>query len=92
MKKRCTAEQIVTMLHDADAKVAGGSTVEQVCRELRISEATYYSWRKKSGRAKVYELNCMIHTDRFNWWGCFRTRFCRATSWDLSLWGYRHAY
>jgi putative transposase len=56
MKKRYTAEQIVAMLRQADATVAGGSTVDQVCRELGISEATYYTWRKKYGRMKVAEL------------------------------------
>jgi putative transposase len=42
MKKRYTAEQIVGMLREADAKVTGGHTVEQVCRDLEISEVTLY--------------------------------------------------
>jgi len=47
MKKRYTAEQMVAMLREEDVKVAGGGTVEQVYRELGISDATYYTWRKK---------------------------------------------
>jgi len=56
MKKRYTSEQIVKMLRDADAAIAAGGTVEQVCRNLGISDATYYTWRKKYGRMKVNEL------------------------------------
>jgi putative transposase len=56
MKKRHTPEQIVKILREADAKIAGGGTVEQVSRELGISEATYYAWRKKYGRMKANEL------------------------------------
>jgi hypothetical protein len=43
MKKRYTAEQTVKMLRDGDARIAAGSTVEQVCRDLGISDATYYT-------------------------------------------------
>ena len=46
MKKRHTPEQIVKMLRDADARIAGGRTVEQACRDLGISDAMYYTWRK----------------------------------------------
>ena len=66
MKKRYTAEQIVGILRDADAKVAGGSTVEQVCRELGISDATYYTWRKKYGRMKVAELKRLKDLEKEN--------------------------
>ena len=54
------------MLRDADAKVAGGSTVEQVCRDLGISDATYYSWRKKYGRMKVHEVKRLKELQKEN--------------------------
>ena len=66
MKKRYTAEQIVKMLREADAKVADGSTVEQVCRDLGISDATYYSWRKKYGRMKVHEVKRLKELQKEN--------------------------
>ena len=66
MKKRYTAEQIVKMLREADAKAAGGNTVEQVCRELGISDATYYTWRKKYGRMKVNELKRLKELEKEN--------------------------
>ncbi len=66
MKKRYTAEEIVMMLRAADAKIACGGTVEQVCRELGISDATYYTWRKKYGRMKVNELKRLKELEKEN--------------------------
>jgi transposase-like protein len=66
MKKRYTAEEIVKMLREADAKVAGGGTVEQACRELGISDATYYTWRKKYGRMKANELKRLKELEKEN--------------------------
>lgn len=66
MKKRYTAEQVVKMLREADAAIGGGKTVEQVCRDLGISDATYYTWRKKYGRMKVQELKRLKELEKEN--------------------------
>jgi transposase-like protein len=55
-RKFHTPEQIVTKLREADAAVASGSTVEQVCRQLGISDATYYNWRKQYGQMKLNQV------------------------------------
>ncbi len=49
-RKFHTSEQIVKKLREADATVASGSTVEQVCKQLGISGATYYNLRKQYGQ------------------------------------------
>ena len=49
-------EQIVKKLREADAAVASGSTVEQVCKQLGISDATYYNWRKQYGQMKLNQV------------------------------------
>jgi transposase-like protein len=49
MKKRHSAEQIVTMLRQADVGLGKGLKVPEVCKELGISEQTYYRWRQKYG-------------------------------------------
>ena len=49
-------EQIVKKLREADAAIASGSTVEQVCRQLGISDATYYNWRKQYGQMKLGQV------------------------------------
>ncbi len=49
MKKRHSAEQIVTKLRQADVALGQGRKVREVCRQLGISEQTYYRWRQKYG-------------------------------------------
>jgi len=55
-RKFHTPEQIIKKLRDADAAMASGSTVEQVCRQLQISDATYYNWRKQYGQMKLDQV------------------------------------
>jgi uncharacterized membrane protein YhaH (DUF805 family) len=45
-------EQIVRIFQEADAKIASGSTVEQICKELGITADAYYNWRKYYVRMK----------------------------------------
>ena len=49
MKKRYSPEQIVGKLHQADVALGKGQRVPQVCKQLGISEQTYYRWRQKYG-------------------------------------------
>jgi transposase-like protein len=55
-RKFHTPAQIVKKLREADVAIASGSTVEQVCRQLQISDATYYNWRKQYGRMKLDQV------------------------------------
>ena len=43
MKKRFTEQQIVAILEEGEAGVA----VKEICRKHNISDATFYTWRKK---------------------------------------------
>ena len=57
MKRKChKPEQIVKMLREAEAELAQGLTVEEVCRQLQISDATYYNWKKQYGRMKLDQV------------------------------------
>lgn len=47
--KRRKPEQIVRLLQKAEADINTGFTVEDVCRELDISAATFHRWRKRYG-------------------------------------------
>ena len=49
-------EQIVKLLREAEAKLAEGQTVDEVCRQLSISDATYYNWRKQYGQMKLNQI------------------------------------
>jgi transposase-like protein len=49
MKKRHSAEQVVVKLRQADVALGKGLRVPEVCKDLGISEQTYYRWRQKYG-------------------------------------------
>jgi transposase-like protein len=49
-------EQIVKLLREAEVKLADGQTVDEVCRQLGISDATYYNWRKQYGQMKLNQV------------------------------------
>jgi putative transposase len=52
-RTRHRAEQIVKKLHEAASLLAGGKTVEEVCKGLGVSPATYHRWHKQYGGADV---------------------------------------
>ncbi|MAO13479.1 IS3 family transposase [Marinobacter sp.] len=51
MKKRFSDEQIINILKEAEA----GLAVKELCRKYNISDATFYTWRKKFGGMEVSE-------------------------------------
>lgn len=55
-RKNHRPEQIVKLLGEVSAKMAQGQTVDQVCRQLGISSATYYNWRKQYGQMKLCQI------------------------------------
>ncbi|MFB9775030.1 IS3 family transposase [Brevibacterium otitidis] len=48
-RKRHTPEQVVRKLGQADRMLSDGADVAAVCRELGVSEQTYYRWRNQYG-------------------------------------------
>ena len=54
------------MLRQADAKIAAGSTIEQVCKEFGISDATYYNWRKNYGKMRLDQLKQLKQLQKEN--------------------------
>ena len=49
MKKRYTGPQVVAKLRQADVLIGQGKSIPEVCREIEVSEQTYYRWRQKYG-------------------------------------------
>ena len=49
MKKRFSGPQIVSKLRQADKLLGQGKTVEEVCKEIDVTDATFYRWRQKYG-------------------------------------------
>jgi len=52
-KKHYTPEQVVSLLREAEVLLSKGSTVAAVCREIGVSEHTYYRWRREYGGLNV---------------------------------------
>lgn len=61
-KTRYTEEQIVFALKQAET----GTRVEEVCRKMGISEATFYNWKKKFGGMGVTELRRLRQLEEEN--------------------------
>lgn len=49
MKKCVSGTEIVGKLRQADVLIAEGKTVPDICREIGVSQQTYYRWRNKYG-------------------------------------------
>ena len=48
-QKRHSVDQIVSQLRKADVELGKGKKVPEVCKELEVTEQTYYRWRQKYG-------------------------------------------
>ena len=51
-KSRYTEEQIAFALRQAE----GGTPVADVCRQMGVSEASFYVWKKKYGKLGISEI------------------------------------
>ena len=61
-KSRFTEEQIVFALKQAEQ----GASLPDICRKLGISDATFYTWRKKYGGISPSELKHLRQLEEEN--------------------------
>ena len=61
-RSKFTESQIIFALKQAET----GVRVEEVCRKMRISEATFYNWKKKYGGLGVSELRRLRQLEEEN--------------------------
>ena len=52
-KKRYSAEDIIHKLREADVWLGQDQTVSQVCKQIGVTDQTYYRWRKAYGGMRV---------------------------------------
>ncbi len=64
--KNLSAGQIINQLRRAEVALANGKRVKQVCRELGVSEQTYYRWRKEYGGMKVSQAKRLKELEKQN--------------------------
>ncbi len=65
-RKRFTMEQIIGLLREVDVKVSQGKNVGQICREIEITEQTYYRWRKEYDGMKTVQVKRLKDLEREN--------------------------
>ena len=52
-RHRHTAEEIVNKLREADVLLSKGRTIAQACKQIGVTDQTYYRWRREFGGLKV---------------------------------------
>ena len=64
--KRYRAEEIILKLREADVEAGRGKTVPAICRQLGVTEATYYRWRKEYGGMRVDQAKRLKELEQEN--------------------------
>ncbi len=77
-RKRYTPEQIIRHLRQAEVLSSQGRNVSEICREIGITENTYYRWRKEYGGMGLDQAKRLKELEREN------SRLKRAVA-DLTL-------
>lgn len=62
MKRRFTESQIVATIKKQEAGIA----VKDICREIGISEPTFYNWKSKYGGMEVSDVTRLRELEKEN--------------------------
>ena len=63
---KLTAEQAIGKLREAEVAIATGKTVPQACKQIGVSEHTYYRWRKEYGGVRTDQAKRLKDLEREN--------------------------
>ena len=64
--KRHSPEQIIAKLREADALLAGGANIGQICQKLAIAEQTFHRWRNQYGGMKAKDAKRLKQLEQEN--------------------------
>ena len=65
-RKRHTPEQIIGKLREAEVLIGQGKTTLHACKQIGVSEQTYYKWRKEYGGLRVDQAKRFKELEREN--------------------------
>ena len=65
-KRRHTAEQIIGKLREAEVLQGKGLAMEEILRQLGVSDATYYKWRKEYGGLRIDQAKRLKELEQEN--------------------------
>ena len=63
-RKRYTPEQIIRHLRLAEVLYSQGRSVSEICREIGVTENTYYRWRKEYGGMRINQAKRLKELER----------------------------
>jgi transposase-like protein len=52
-KRKYTSEEVIHKLREADVVLGQGRSIAQACKQIGVTDQTYYRWRKAYGGLKV---------------------------------------
>lgn len=65
-KKLNSAEEIIRKLRQAEVLLHEGKTVVEACRDLGVTDSTYYKWRREYGGLKLDQARRLKELEREN--------------------------
>ena len=65
-RKRHTPEEIIKKLREAATFLAGGQSVEEVCKKLEVSPPTYHRWKEQYGGAREETVKRLKELEKEN--------------------------
>jgi transposase-like protein len=65
-RKRHSAEEIINKLREAEVGLAKGRALAEICKQIGVSEQTYYRWRREYGGLKTDQARRLKELEREN--------------------------
>jgi len=65
-RQKHAAEQIISKLREAEVLQSKGMSIEEVMRQLGVSDATYCKWRKEYGGLRVDQAKRLKELEQEN--------------------------
>jgi putative transposase len=65
-RQRFRVEQIIPLLREAEVALAKGQSLALVCKQIGVSDKTYYRWRKEYGGLKMNQAKRLKELEQEN--------------------------
>jgi len=65
-KQRFTTEEIIHKLREADVLIGQGKTIADACKQLGVTDKTYFRWRKSHGGLRIDQAKRMKELESEN--------------------------
>ena len=65
-RKRFKAEEIINKLRETEVRLAQGETVALACKQIGVSEQTFYRWRQEYGGLRIDQVRRLKELEQEN--------------------------